>query len=232
MREITQEEINAKVKAHELWLDTNHIQGEKARFTDVLIANKTFAFQNLHGAVFKNVDCVNTNFERADLVFTYFKNVHFHHVHFTDTRLDYSKFIHCSITDTTYLFADLNNADFKNTTLDNVNFARSNLYNVDFSTAIIKNIHVAQAIPIKIFGKRVICTQVNTSRRNNLISYWADLGIWTTGCFQGTLEELREAVAKTHKYNPFLRARYERAINYILEEDKADKEKGKERGEC
>ncbi|WP_288842866.1 pentapeptide repeat-containing protein [uncultured Megasphaera sp.] len=232
MREITQEEINAKVKAHKLWLDTDHIQGEKARFTDILIANKTFAFQNLHGAVFKNVDCVNTNFESADLVFTYFKNVHFHHVHFTDTRLDYSKFIHCSITDTTYLLADLNHADFKNTTLDNVNFARSNLYNVDFSTAIIKNIHVAQAIPIKIFGKRVICTQVNTSRLNNLISYWADLGIWTTGCFQGTLEELRKAVANTHKDNPFLRARYERAINYILEEDKADKENGKERGEC
>lgn len=73
---------------------------------------------------------------------------------------------------------------------------------------------------------------MNTSRLNNLIAYWADLGIWTTGCFQGTLEKLREAVAKTHKYNPFLRARYERAINYILEEDKADKENGKERGEC
>lgn len=229
MREITQEEINAKLEAHKLWLDTSHIQGEKARFTDVLIANKTFAFQNLHGAVFKNVDCVNTNFERADLVFTYFKNVHFHHVHFTDTRLDYSKFIHCSITDTTYLFADLKYVDFTCTTLDNVDFTYSNLYKVDFSTAIIENIHVARAVPIKIIGQKVICTQVDTSRLNNLIAYWADLGIWTTGCFQGTLDELREAVAKTHKYNPFLRARYERAINYILEEDKADKEAGKEK---
>lgn len=82
-------------------------------------------------------------------------------------------------------------------------------------------------------GQKVICTQVNTTRNNNLISYWADLGIWTTGCFQGTLDELRKAVAKTHKDDPFLRARYERAINYILEEDKADKEMriGKERGE-
>lgn len=229
MREITQEEINAKLEAHKLWWDSEGEHGEKARFTDVLIANKTFVSQNLHAAVFKNVECVNANFERADLVFTYFKNVHFHHVNFTDTRLAYSKFIHCSITDTAYLFTDLKNVDFTCTTLDNVNFAYSNLYNVDFSTAIIKNIYVAQAIPIKIIGQKVICTQVNTSRLNNLIAYWADLGIWTTGCFQGTLEELREAVAETHKDNPFLRARYERAINYILEEDKADKEAGKEK---
>lgn len=229
MREITQEEINAKVKAHRLWWDGEGEHGEKARFTNVLMANKTFVFQNLHGAVFKNVECVNTNFERADLTFTYFKNVHFRHANFTDTRLDYSKFIHCSITDTTYLFADLRNVDFTCTTLDNVDFTYSNLYKVDFSTAIIENIHVARAIPINVIGQRVICTQVNTSRNNNLISYWADLGIWTTGCFQGTLEELREAVAKTHEDNPFLRARYERAINYILEEDKADKENGKEK---
>ena len=82
---------------------------------------------------------------------------------------------------------------------------------------------------MNVLGQKVICTQVNTSRPNNLIAYWANLGIWTTGCFQGTLEELRKKVAKTHKDNPFLRARYERAINYILGEDKADKEAGKEK---
>lgn len=229
MREITQEEIDEKVKAHKLWLDSDGEHGENARFTDVLVANKTFVSQNLHGAVFKNVDCVNTNFERADLVFTYFKNVHFDHVNFNSTIMNYSSFIRCNIVDSKYQFADLNNADFKNTTLDNVAFTYSNLYKVDFSTAIIENIHVARAIPINVIGQKVICTQVNTSRLNNLISYWADLGIWTTGCFQGTLEELREAVAKTHKDNPFLRARYERAINYILEEDKADKENRKEK---
>ncbi|WP_288863166.1 pentapeptide repeat-containing protein [uncultured Megasphaera sp.] len=230
MREITQEEIKAKLEAHKLWLDTGGEHGEKVRFTDVLIANKNFTFRNLHGAVFENVECVSTDFERANLFFTRFKNVHFHHVNFTDTRLTYSKFIHCSITDTTYPFADLKNVDFTCTTLDNVNFTYSNLYKVDFSAAIIKNIHVARAIPINIVGQKVICTQVNTSRKNNLISYWADLGIWTTGCFQGTLEELREKVAATHKNNPFLRARYERAIDYILEEDKADKEKRERSG--
>ncbi|WP_288843682.1 pentapeptide repeat-containing protein, partial [uncultured Megasphaera sp.] len=149
----------------------------------------------------------------------------FDYVNFNGTILECSLFKQCNISDSNFAFANLRNVDFTCTALDNVNFAYSNLYKVDFSAAIIKNIHVARAIPINIFGQKVICTQVNTSRRNNLISYWADLGIWTTGCFQGTLEELKEKVAKTHKNNPFLRERYERAINYILEEDKADKEK-------
>lgn len=227
MREITQEEIDEKVKAHKLWRDTR--LGERAVFRDVLITNKSFCRQDLQNAIFENVEIRNTFFGKANLAIVNFENVYFDHVNFNSTIVNYSSFIQCNISDTIYLFADLKNVDFTCTTLDNVDFTYSNLYKVDFSTAIIKNIHVARTIPINIFGQKVICTQVNTSRLNNLISYWADLGIWTTGCFQGTLEELRKAVANTHKDNPFLRARYERAINYILEEDKADKEAGKEK---
>lgn len=229
MREITQEEIDEKVKAHKLWLDTNHIQGEKAIFSDVLITNKTFFCQKLRGAIFKNAKCVITNFDSADLAHTRFYNVSFNHASFFNARMDSSYVIQCNIINSSYSFADLKNVDFTRTTLDNVNFTYSNLYGVNFSSTNIEKIRVARAVPLKIIGQKVICTQVNTSRLNNLISYWADLGIWTTGCFQGTLEELREAVAKTHKDNPFLRSRYERAINYILEEDKADKEKRKEK---
>lgn len=231
MRKITQEEINAKVKAHELWL-INGYQGERAIFEDVSIIKKTFFCRDLHGAIFRNVECVNTNFDNANLAFTSFTNVYVAHTNFANTNLKGSRFIRCNIVGSNYQFADLNNADFKNTTLDTVNFAYSNLYNVNFFNTNIEKICIARAVPIKVIGQKVICTQVNTSRENNLITYWADLGIWTTGCFQGTLDELREAVAKTHKDNPFLRARYERAINYILEEDRADKEAGKERGEC
>lgn len=209
MREITQEEIDKKVEAHELWLNSNGTQGEKAYFINALIKGKNFNNRNLCSVIFRNTNFDNTEFSYANLA--------------------YSNFNQCNITNTTYHFANLKNAVFENTTLDNVNFAYSNLYNVDFSTANIEKICVARTIPIRIIGQKVICTQVNTSRLNNLIAYWADLGIWTTGCFQGTLEELREAVAKKHKDNPFLRSRYERAINYILEEDKADKEAGKEK---
>lgn len=225
MREITQEEIDEKVKAHKLWWDTNGKQGRQAAFIKVLITNKDFSHQNLRGAKFENIKCVYTNFGRTQLSSARFKNVSFHQANFKDAILTSTTFLLCDITDTSYFYANLNTATFTGTALIDVDFRCSNLRCTNFSTAKIKNIFVTNAIPISVIGQRVICTQVNTSRRNNLISYLADLGIWTTGCFQGTLEELREKVAKKHENNPFLRDRYERAINYILGEAKADKEK-------
>ena len=225
MREITQEEIDKKVKSHELWLDTNGKQGERAIFKDVLIKGKKIVYRNLHFATFESVKLAYATFDRANLDSVRFKNVHFCHVSLSNTNLSYAKFEHCNIIYATYRFADLKGASFIKTTLNEIYFTNSNLYCTNFFTAKLENILVTGAVPMNVRGQKVICTQVNTTRNNNLISYWADLGIWTTGCFQGTLEELREAVAKTHKDNPFLRERYERAINYILEEDKADKEK-------
>lgn len=225
MREITQEEIDEKVKAHKLWLDTNEKQGRQAAFINVSITNKTFDHRNLRQAIFRYVNCVDTSFYNADLAYAFFYNIYFNRVNFDYTRLEHSIFTRCKIVDTNCYSADLHNVDFERTTLSDVDFTQSNLYKVDFSEVNIEKIRVNQTIPLEIIGQKVICTLVDTSRKNNLISYWADLGIWTTGCFQGTLEELRKAVAKTHKDNPFLRARYERAINYILEEDKADREK-------
>ena len=171
----------------------------------------------------------NTFFGKANLAIVDFENVYFDHVNFNSTIVNYSSFIQCNISDSNFTSANLKNVNFTCTTLDNVNFTHSNLCSVNFSSTNIKKIWVAQAVSMNVLGQKVICTQVNTSRPNNLIAYWANLGIWTTGCFQGTLEELRKKVAKTHKDNPFLRSRYERAINYILEEDKADKEKRKEK---
>lgn len=224
MREITQEEIDRKLKAHKLWWDTKGHLGEQAVFKNVSITEKYFARRDLQGVIFENIRCTYTSFYKANLHSAEFKNVHFYLVRFNDAILTGVKFWLCNITDTAYLYADLKNAAFTSTTLIDVDFRCSNLRYANFSTADIKNIFVTNAIPMNVLGQRVICMQVNTSRRNNLIAYWAGLGIWTTGCFQGSLEALREAVAKTHGDNPFLRARYERAINYILEEDKADRE--------
>lgn len=226
MREITQEEINEKVKAHKLWLDSKEKQGERAVFADVSITNKNFFRRNLRRAAFRNIKCVDTNFENADLVETFFENVYFDHVNFNSTIMNYSSFIQCNISDSNFTFANLKDVDFTCTTLDNVNFTYSNLYSVIFSSTNIKKIWVVQAVPINIIGQKVICTQVNTSRENNLISYWADLDIWTTGCFQGTLEELKKAVEETHKNNLFLKNRYFKIIDFILNIAEEDKKKG------
>ncbi|EHX4179143.1 hypothetical protein K1810_002984, partial [Listeria monocytogenes] len=56
------------------------------------------------------------------------------------------------------------------------------------------------------------------TRKNNQIAYIKELDIWTTGCFQGTLDELKASVEQTHKDNEKLRKRYYRVIDFILRE--------------
>lgn len=229
MKEITQKEINAKLKAHKLWRETDGDQGEQAVFKDVLIKEKDFSNLDLHEVIFKNVKCENTDFCRTDLCFAIFKDTKFYAPKFRNAILKYAKFISCHIIDGKFYNAIVENVRFLRTNLFNGSFQYAKLTDTFFAVSTIENTRLNWVTPTYMHGQKVICVQVNTSRENNLISYWADLGIWTTGCFQGTLEELRQRVAKTHKDNPFLRARYERAIHYILEEDKADKEREKEK---
>lgn len=87
-------------------------------------------------------------------------------------------------------YADLRHADLRHAYLEEADLTQADL---------------RHAITEQIVGKSVISVQVDTSRPNNTISYWIDLEIWTTGCFQGTLEELRESIEKTHKENDFFK---------------------------
>ncbi|EKB1221274.1 hypothetical protein ONC83_002837, partial [Listeria monocytogenes] len=64
----------------------------------------------------------------------------------------------------------------------------------------------------------VVAVQVDTTRKNNQITYIKELDIWITGCFQGTLDELKASVEQTHKHNEKLRKRYYRVIDFILKE--------------
>ncbi|PDC33290.1 hypothetical protein [Listeria monocytogenes] len=75
-----------------------------------------------------------------------------------------------------------------------------------------------------VVGLTVIAVQINTTRKNNQITYIKELEIWTTGCFQGTLEELKDSIEQTHDNNDFLKRRYYRAINYILTEADFDED--------
>lgn len=54
-----------------------------------------------------------------------------------------------------------------------------------------------------ILGQKIISVQVDTTRKNNQISYWVDLDIWTTGCFQGSLDELKKVLKKSIKTMSF-----------------------------
>lgn len=117
-------------------------------------------------------------------------------------------------------YTDLSGIDLSGTDLRAADLSGANLIGADLSGA---KLNWTKTQGLK--GQRVIAVQVDTSRPNNIISYWVDLGIWTTGCFQGTLEELKEKIEETHKDNEFLRERYYRVINFILQEADEDNER-------
>lgn len=114
------------------------------------------------------------------------------------------------------------------TDLSCANLSCSDLTYADLTGADLTEADLTGTMTKQMIGKSVISVQVDTSRPNNVISYWADLGIWTTGCFQGTLGELKESIEKTHKDNAFLRERYYRVIHFILQE--ADEDNGRIEG--
>ncbi|RJZ78116.1 pentapeptide repeat-containing protein [Listeria monocytogenes] len=130
-------------------------------------------------------------------------------------------------------YADLRRADLSGANLRGANLRRANLSYADLSCANLRvanlsyadlsyaNLSYADLNWINwrdVVSLTVIAVQINTTRKNNQITYIKELEIWTTGCFQGTLEELKDSIEQTHASNDFLKRRYYRAINYILTE--------------
>ncbi|EAD1637638.1 pentapeptide repeat-containing protein [Listeria monocytogenes] len=129
--------------------------------------------------------------------------------------------------------ADLSNADLKNTNLRFANLRLADLRGADLSYANLRFANLSNAnfrgVDLSdanlnwvnwqhVEGLTVICVQVDTTRKNNQIAYIKELDIWITGCFQGTLDELKASVEQTHKHNEKLKKRYYRVIDFILNE--------------
>ncbi|PCV26282.1 pentapeptide repeat-containing protein, partial [Listeria monocytogenes] len=105
-------------------------------------------------------------------------------------------------------FANLRLADLRFADLSNANLSIADLSYANLSWVNWQHVE----------GLTVICVQVDTTRKNNQITYIKELDIWITGCFQGTLDELKASVEQTHKDNEKLRKRYYRVIDFILKE--------------
>ncbi|ECQ8345383.1 pentapeptide repeat-containing protein [Listeria monocytogenes] len=140
----------------------------------------------------------NEGGDRADLSNADLKNTN---LRFANLRLAYLR------------GADLSNANLRGADLSNVNLSYANLRLAYLSDANLNWVNWQH-----VEGLTVICVQVDTTRKNNQIAYIKELDIWTTGCFQGTLDELKASVEQTHKDNEKLRKRYYRVIDFILNE--------------
>ncbi|EAC6971613.1 pentapeptide repeat-containing protein [Listeria monocytogenes] len=114
--------------------------------------------------------------------------------------------------------ANLRVANLSYADLSCANLRGANLRGADLSYADLRRADLNWINWRDVVGLTVIAVQINTTRKNNQITYIKELEIWTTGCFQGTLEELKDSIEQTHASNDFLKRRYYRAINYILTE--------------
>ena len=141
--------------------------------------------------------------------------------------LSHADLSHINLSHVNLSHANLSNADLSNANLTNANLTNAYLFHVNLLKTKLIHTRLRETVAQNVKGKKVIAAQVNTSRDNNLISYWVDLDIWTTGCFQGTLEELKKAIEETHKDNQSMKRKYFIAINFILSEVEEDKREDK-----
>ncbi|EAF0949797.1 pentapeptide repeat-containing protein [Listeria monocytogenes] len=122
------------------------------------------------------------------------------------------------LKNTNLRFANLRLAYLRGADLSNANLSYANLSYADLRRADLSGANLNWVNWQHVEGLTVICVQVDTTRKNNQITYIKELDIWITGCFQGTLDELKASVEQTHKDNEKLRKRYYRVIDFILKE--------------
>lgn len=151
--------------------------------------------------------------KKADLSNTELKNTNLRLINLKLADLSNADLRGANLRGANLSIADLNNANLSNADLSNVNLSNANFRGVDLSDANLNWVNWQH-----VEGLTVICVQVDTTRKNNQIAYIKELDIWTTGCFQGTLDELKASVEQTHKDNEKLRKRYYRVIDFILRE--------------
>ncbi|EAE5401744.1 TPA_asm: hypothetical protein GEG70_00185 [Listeria monocytogenes] len=177
---------------------------------DIILKNHGKWLLNEGGerADLSNADLKNTNLRFANLRLADLRGAYLSYANFRGVDLRFA-----DLKNTNLRFANLSYANLSNADLSNVNLSNANFRGVDLSDANLNWVNWQH-----VEGLTVICVQVDTTRKNNQIAYIKELDIWITGCFQGTLDELKASVEQTHKDNEKLRKRYYRVIDFILNE--------------
>lgn len=193
-----QEELDIILENHGKWLLNEG--GEKADLSNADLKNTNLRLIKLNLADLSNADLSNADLRDADLG----------NADLSSADLSSADLRDANLRDASLRGADLRGADLSGTDLRGAYLSGTDLRGADLSSANWQQVG----------GLTVIAVQVDTSRRNNQITYIKELDIWITGCFQGTLDELKAAVEQTHKHNEKLKKRYYRVIDFILREAK------------
>ncbi|EAE4446722.1 pentapeptide repeat-containing protein [Listeria monocytogenes] len=153
------------------------------------------------------------NLRRADLRRADLRRANLSYADLSDADLNGANLSYANLSYADLSGADLNGADLNGADLRGANLSYADLNGADLRGANLNWINWRDVVSLT-----VIAVQINTTRKNNQITYIKELEIWTTGCFQGTLEELKTSIENTHKDNEKLKAKYYSVIDFILQE--------------
>ena len=178
-------------------------------------SGKNFWGVNFSGTNFKGANFENSNFEGLAISSSDFSCANFSFVNFSNTNFANSCFSCASFLNVYFTKAIFHNANFKDANFNSADFKYSRFKDVEFNNAVFAGIQLKHAITEGLLGFQVVSCQLNSSEPNRIVQYWPALDIATTGCFSGTMEELKAAIEKTHKNNPKIRKKYNLALEYI-----------------
>ena len=165
-------------------------------------ANLTGA--NLTGANLTGANLTGANLYGANFTDANFTDANLYGANLYGANLDGANLYGANLTG-----ANLYGANLYGANLDGANFTDANLYNAHLDGAILSKKH---AVPS---AARFFQLGPIGSRRAYLLAFFtADAILLKTGCFVGTLDEFKSAVAETHGDNKYGRA-YAAAIEFI-----------------
>ncbi|EAE7890523.1 pentapeptide repeat-containing protein [Listeria monocytogenes] len=208
---MNQAELDVVIEKHEKWLRDGY--GERANLRG---ANLSYA--NLSYADLRRADLSGANLRRANLRGANLSGANLRGANLSYANLSYADLRRADLSGANLRRANLRGANLSGANLRGANLSGANLSYADLRRADLSYADLNWINWRDVVSLTVIAVQINTTRKNNQITYIKELEIWTTGCFQGTLEELKDSIEQTHASNDFLKRRYYRAINYILTE--------------
>ncbi len=203
---MNQAELDVVIEKHEKWLRDGY--GERANLRGANLSYADLSCANLRGANLSGANLSGANLSYADLSCANLRVANLSYADLSGANLSYADLSGANLRVANLSYADLSCANLRGANLSYADLSGANLSYADLNWINWRDV----------VSLTVIAVQINTTRKNNQITYIKELEIWTTGCFQGTLEELKDSIEQTHASNDFLKRRYYRAINYILTE--------------
>ncbi|HHQ1313991.1 TPA: pentapeptide repeat-containing protein [Listeria monocytogenes] len=198
---MNQAELDVVIEKHEKWLRDGY--GERANLSYADLRRADLSCANLRGANLRGA-----NLSYADLSCANLSGANLSYADLSCANLRGANLSGANLRVANLSYADLSCANLRGANLSGANLSGANLSYADLNWINWRDV----------VSLTVIAVQINTTRKNNQITYIKELEIWTTGCFQGTLEELKTSIENTHKDNEKLKAKYYRVIDFILQE--------------